>query len=348
MSERDIKDVIDLNKVVKTLLSKKKVFFKVWIITFFLACIWIFPQPRYYVSSVSMAPETTSDGVTGGLSSIASSFGINVGTANNDAIYPMLYPDLLSSNSFIVGLMDIEVTTEDGELTTDYYTYLAKHQKKNWLTRPFVLARNAIKRFFSSQKQTGPSQIDNLNPFMLSEYDYGLVEKLKKSIKCNVDKKTDVITISVKDQDRVICAILADSIKVRLQNFITAYRTSKVRIDVEHYKKLTDSTYIEYNKALERFSHFCDRNRNVTIQTVLSERDKLENDVQLKLNTYTAMSTQLEATKVKLQEKTPAFTTLVSATVPIKPTGPKRMIFVAGMMILSTFITVFFILRKEY
>lgn len=345
MNNENTKDVIDLGKIAKTLWAKKKVFFKVWPIVFILSCIWIFPQPRYYVSSVSMAPETTSEDVGGGLSSIASSFGINLGGANNDAIYPMLYPDLLSSNSFIVSLMDIEVTTEDGELTTDYYTYLAKHQKKNWLTRPFVLAMNAIKGLFSTKKKSGPSSGKSLDPFMLSEYDYGLIEKVKKSITCSVDKKTDVITLSVKDQDRVISARLTDSVRVRLQNFIIAYRTSKARIDVEHYRKLTDSTLVEYNRAVERYSRFCDRNRDVTLQSAISERDKLESDMQLKFNTYTAMSTQLEATKVKLQEKTPAFTTLVSTTVPIKPAGPKRMIFVAGMLLLSTFVTSFWLVK---
>ena len=60
--------------------------------------------------------------------------------------------------------------------------------------------------------------------------------------------------------------------------------------------------------------------------------------MQLKYNTYTAMCTQLEAMKAKLQERTPAFTTLKSATVPIQPAGPKRMIFVIGMLILATIV----------
>lgn len=344
MSDKKIKDVIDLGKIIKVLWAKKKVFFILWPIVFVLSCIWILPEPRYYTSSVSMAPETTSEDIAGGLSSIASSFGVNLGGASNDAIYPMLYPDLLSSNEFIVSLMDIQVTTEDGSVSTDYYTYLTKHQKKNWLTYPFVKTMNSIKKFFSDKK-SGPSSDEGLNPFMLSEYDFGIVEKVKKNITCSVDKQTDVISLSVKDQDRVICAVLADSIRVRLQYFITNYRTSKARLDVEHYTHLADSSKKEYEKAMEVYSAFCDRNQDIVLQRTISKRERLENDVQLKQNTYTAMCTQLEAMKAKLQEKTPAFTTLVSATVPIKPAGPKRMIFVAGMLILSTFITSFWLVK---
>lgn len=344
MNSEKTKDVIDLGKIAKTLWMNKKVFFKVWPIVFIVSCIWILPQPRYYVCSLSMAPETTGESVDGGLSSIASNFGINLGGANNDAIYPMLYPDLLSSNEFIVSLMDIKVATEDSSIVTDYYTYLTKHQKRNWLTYPFVKTLNSLKSLFS-EKKSGPSSNKELNPFMLSEYDFGIMEKVKKNITCSVDKQTDVISLSVKDQDRVICAVLADSIRLRLQYFITNYRTSKARLDVDHYTHLADSSKKEYEKALDLYSTFCDQNQDIVLQKTISKRERLENNVQLKKNTYTAMCTQLEAMKAKLQEKTPAFTTLVSATVPIKPSGPKRMIFVAGMLILSTFITSFWLVK---
>ena len=59
------------------------------------------------------------------------------------------------------------------------------------------------------------------------------------------------------------------------------------------------------------------------------------------------METQLQSTKVKLQEKTPAFTTLKSAMVPVLPEGPKRMLFVIGMMILAFVLTSVYVLRKQ-
>lgn len=348
MNEQKTKDIIDLGYIVKTIWAKKKVFFIVWAITLVLSCIWIFPQPRYYKCNVLLAPEISSENVAGGLSSIASNFGINLGGANNDAIYPELYPDLLSSNEFIINVLKTKITTKDKSLTTDYYTYLSKHQKKNWLTQPYYNAKSALKKLFSDKNTLAKTDSPNkLNPFMLSEFDYDITEMAKKKILCYVNKKTDVITITFTDQDPYVCAIMADSVKQHLQNFIINYRTSKARIDVKHYRQLTDSTKRDYNKAVERYSRFCDSNNDIIMQSTISERDKLENDMQLKLNAYTAMRTQLEASKVKLQEKTPAFTTLQSATVPIKPAGPKRMIFVAIMLILSTFITGIWLTREE-
>ena len=103
------KDVIDLTEVWKLLKTKKKVFFIVLPIVFVLSCLYIFPQPRYYRCSVKLAPEATSENVAGGLSSLASQFGVNLGGATQDAIYPLLYPDVVSSNEFVIGLLGINV-----------------------------------------------------------------------------------------------------------------------------------------------------------------------------------------------------------------------------------------------
>ena len=321
-----------------------------WAWTFVLSCIWIFPQPRYYTSSVTLAPEINGEDV-GGLSSIASSFGFNIGgMTGQDAIYPELYPELFGSPEFIVSLYGIQIKTmgkEDEEsIQTNYYTYIRKHQKKNWLTLPFNWLISQISNLISP-KEPSSDNIADINPSMMSYSDYMLMQAIMENIGCAVDKKTSVITISVTDQDPLVCTLMADSVKEHLQNFIIRYRTSKAKEDVAHYQLMRDSAEIEYNKAMEKYSLYCDSHMNTILQAYQSERDKLESDMMLKQNTLAAMETQLQTTKVKLQEKTTAFTTLKSATVPIKPAGPKRMILVIGMLILVTTVKGFLLIRKD-
>ena len=318
------KKIIDLSKIFKLLWSKKKSFFIVWIVTFILSCIWIFPQPRYYQAEVSLAPETTGEDV-GGLAGIASSFGINMGGAGTDAIYPTLYPDLMESNDFIVGLMPIQITTEakddEPSITTDYYTYLKNYQKSNPLTQPFRVLSNSIKKAFSKEENGKPITAKELNPFKLSEKDSKIFERATRNITCAVDKKTEVISITVIDQDPLVCATMADSVCRHLQDFIIMYRTKKARIDADHYQHLADSAKMEYESAVNEYSIFCDANQDIVLQSVNSKRDALEQDMQFKYNTYSTLAAQLEAMKIKLQERTPVFTTLKSASVPIKPAG---------------------------
>ena len=78
MERNQNKDVIDLKAVFQTIWQQRRTFYRVLPVVFVLSCIWIFPQPRYYTASVKLAPEFAGDMEAGGLSSIASSFGVNV------------------------------------------------------------------------------------------------------------------------------------------------------------------------------------------------------------------------------------------------------------------------------
>lgn len=339
---------INLVRCWEILVQRKKLYFITLSIVFVLSCVWIFPQPRYYRSSVALAPEYASESA-GGLSSIASSFGFNIGAmgGGSDAIYPTLYPELFQSPEFIVSLYDIQVKTDDGEIETDYYTYIKKHQKRNPITAPFRDAKKWMTSFFKDERNSSAQSADGINPFQMSERDYYLMEFVQQQILCTVDKKTEVITITVTDQDPLVAATLTDSVCARLQDFIVMYRTSKARMDAQYYQALVDSALNEYNKATIAYSQFCDSHNNVIRQSVISKRESLETERALKLNAYTALSTQLETMKAKIQENTPAFTVLKSATVAPKPAGPKRMLFVIGMCALATICITFWLVRKE-
>ena len=55
----------------------------------------------------------------------------------------------------------------------------------------------------------------------------------------------------------------------------------------------------------------------------------------------------IDAAKAKVQERTPVFTVVQGAAVPIKASNPKRMLFVLGMLILAFFGTSFYLVRKD-
>lgn len=332
--------------IVKKLWAKKYLFLKVWIITFILSVAYIVPQPRTYSASTLLAPEMGGGDDVGGLSAIASSFGFNLGGNNSvDAIYPTLYPELIASNDFVVGLFDIQIETIDGQIKTDLYTYMLKHQKSTIYKKPFYWAKRKLKDMFAEKRTNGGES--ELNPSRLTEQQFNIVEILKANIICNVDPLTNVISLRVNAQDPLVAANLADSICARLQSFITDYRTSKARIDVEHYDQLVKDAYDNYLTVLNEYSAFCDSHTNITKQTTLSKRDNLEAQLSMALSKYQAMSTQAENARTKLQEKTPAFTTLQNASVPLKPSAPKRMFFCLAMLILATIATTGKILKNE-
>lgn len=327
------KNVIDLREVWKSIWGNRKLFYKVLPLVFVLSCAYILCIPRTYSTSLSLAPEMGGTSASGALGSLASSFGINLNDMEtSDAISPLLYPNLMEDNGFVVDLFSVKVKSLDGKIECSYYDYLKKHQSHPFWTYPI----GWIERLFKSKKQTVRGNTKT-SPYILSRENDGIAGIIRNDITIHVDKKTGVVTISTKAQDALICKTLADSVKERLQVFITKYRTNKARIDEQYYKELLLEAKNNYEKARQLYGSYSDANMDVMLESFKAKQEDLENDMQLKYNTYSTLVTQYQAAKAKVQERTPAFTLLKGAAVPIRASGPKRMIFVISMCIFACF-----------
>ncbi len=329
---------INLKALFERTLQKKWRLLSIALIAIVVSSVIIFPVPRYYTCSVELAPELgIPNGSGGSLADIASSMGINLNSGLIlDAISPELYPELMKSNNFIVTLIDSRVKSIDGKIDTTYYHYLLKHQKYS----PWAKMLWPLKRLFSKKKTAAAKGNQGIDPFRLTLEEDNIFNVIKKNIKCSVDKKTDVITITVSDQDPLIAATMSETAMHQLQSFITEYRTGKARNDVKYYKKLTEKAKETYEKARRLYGSYADANTDLMLESYRSKQEDLENDMQLKFNAYSTLNTQLQQAEAKLQERTPAFTVLRSASVPIKPAGPKRMIFVFGVTFIALLVSI--------
>lgn len=324
--------------VIKRTLSHKLLILVVLAITFLVSCLIILPIPRYYICDVELAPEVSTNKESK-ISSVASSFGIDLGEgATEDAISPTIYPELIQSNNFIVNLIHIPVADIKGKKYTSYYDYIGYHQKSSL----YAKVLGAIKKIFAPKEKPKIDQ-RKINITHLTKKQFEVFKSIQSKLSCSIDIKTELISISVKDQDPVIAATMADSVRVKLQEFITKYRTNKARVDVQYYQKLTQEAKSDYEKSRENYGQYADANSDVILETVKSKEEEMENDMQLKFNAYSALSTQLQNAKAKVQENTPAFTIVKGASVPVKPAGPKRMAFVAAMLFLSFILTITYI-----
>ncbi len=344
MEEEKKKAPIDFVKIFKKLWPHRKTYYKVLPATLIITYLLTICVPRYYRCTVSLAPEPTGPSMSGSLSSLASSFGIGALSkiGNNDALYSEIYPDILKSNNFIAELMTVEVKTQKGDVKANYYTYLRDHQSTAW----WNVAQGKILEWISPTPKDSYGGKEKISVFNLTKQQNGIFSKANGNIRCSIDKKTDIVSITVQDQDPLVCATMADSTCKKLQEFIVNYRTNKARIDYEYYKKLSDESKEAYVKARQKYAAYADANQEVTLARYKAKEEDLENEMQLKYNIYTAMNTQLQTAVAKLQEATPAFTVIQSASVPIKPAGPKRVFISFGMMILSFFVLSVWLLVK--
>ena len=334
---------IDFGKIFKDLLKHKKLYYKVLPVAFILAAIYALSLPNYYSCTVKLAPELGANAKAGGgLASLASSFGVNLGSATSgaDAINPTLYPDLMNSVDFKTSLFPVQVTRKEDGKTFVYYDYLMNEQKAPWWSQ----AMKAVFSMFNDQSSMVNEKVD---PFKLTKEQTEIVKDIDKNVVCDVDKKTMVITINVTDQDPLICATLADSVKTRLQKFITDYRTSKARVDLDYNKKLYVEAKAKYEQARDVYARFSDSHRDVSSQSAQTKQADLQNEMQMKQQIYQQVVVQLQQAEMKVQQETPAFTTLQSATVPVRKTGPKRAQMCLIFLFLAFLGTTAYILHKE-
>ena len=347
---------IDLGKIFKDLLKHKKIYFIVLIVAFVLAVIYTLSLPNYYNCTVKLSPELSGrTSSSSALASLASSFGVNIGASSGrtEALFPTVYPELMKSVDFKTSLFNVPVTIEGNkkkgvaDRTMTYYDYLVKEQKRPWWSVAIGGTKKAITGLFSNTEKSENKENLPLDPFRLSEKQTSIVKAINSRVVCDVDKKTMLITISVTDQDPVICATMADTVKTRLQNFITDYRTSKVRVDLEYNKKICTEAKSRYEKARQIYAEFMDSNHDIILQTVRQRQTELENDMQLKYNAYQQVAARLMDAEARVQEETPAFTTLQSATVPIQKAGPARGKMCLIFLFFAFFGTTVYILYKE-
>ena len=336
---------ISFKDIWSSLLKYKKLLIKVLGITFVVACFLLLCIPNYYNAKVTLAPELSGKSASGGLSSLASSFGVNLGSATNgaDALNPTLYPDMMNSVEFKTKLFPIKVHELNRDENFTYYDYLNDHQRKPWWSAAKTWLFQAIASLF----RNGDDVNQVVNPFMLTSEQADIIKVMDEKISCSVDSKTYVISISVTDQDPLVAAVMADSVKQRLQDAITAYRTSKARVDLEYNKKLYEETKAKYDNARQQYAAYADANQGMILQSAQSRLIELQNEMQLQYQAYTNVATQLMAAEAKVQEETPAFTTLQNATVPVKKAGPSRAKLAILYCFLAFLITCIYVLHKE-
>ena len=249
-----------------------------------------FSIPKTYKSTVVLAPEESGTGFMGSISSLASLVGMDMKLGKTgDAIYPEIYPDVMGSTDFLVGLFSVPVTTKDKSYSADYATYLEKKTKSPWWDYPKTLLFQAIKKIKGGggAPYTPGKKID---PFQLSKDQYDLMLGISGNISCSVDKKTNVITITVTDQDPYIAACMADTVTSRLQRLITDYRTKKSREDVEYLKGIQAESLVKYKKAQGNYSAYVESHRNSSLESINQMQEKLMSDMDMAQNIYTTVS----------------------------------------------------------
>ena len=329
--EEKKENILDLTEIVPMLFKKWKVYAACIAGVIIFSLLFVFTIPRYYSCQVMLAPEAGG----GGMNSILNSFGFGEAQTTNDAISPNLYPDLMKSKDFIVSMFPVEVTTLDGSVNTTYYDYLQKYKKSSWYMKLYGKLKKMMKPKKVETNTSGAKGKTYSSSFLLTEKQFMIAGLISNKIQYSYDKKTGVISVIVNDFDPLVCALIADTVSNRLQDFIMDYRTKKARNDLEYAQRIYTQTRDEYEVSNSRYVAAVDANWDIINETAKAQLEAMNNEKTMKYQTFAAASQKLESAKAKLQEATPVITVLQGASVPQKPAGPKRLFITLALMFLT-------------
>ena len=77
------------------------------------------------------------------------------------------------------------------------------------------------------------------------------------------------------------------------------------------------------------------KNRNIALESVKAEQQRLQNEMNLAYQLYNQMASQFQLSKAKVQEAKPIFAIVEPTTVPLRPSGTSKKMVLIGFIFLA-------------
>ena len=338
--QEDDELVIDWMGILSKLLKHWKQIVLIGFVFGVIGIISALTMKRYYNVSLTLAPEIqTRNG--GNLSSVAALLGlggVQMGSST-DAMSISLFPAICKSTPFLVGLLDVPLTSYVSEEQLEqgvkpHQTTVYKH-----LSEEDVVKKGLAKwRYERAQKKHPEKPYTGVSdPTELTRRQAKVVSALSQSILADVDKKTGVTTVSVTMDDRMMAKQLADTVCTRLQAYVSEYRTKKATADYDYYSQLAEEARQNLVKAQAAYAASVDYDRSVILQSATAVKERLRNEASLANELYSQMVQQRELARARIQEDRPVYAVVQPAVLPQNPMNSrvKRVLiwgFIGGLL----------------
>jgi uncharacterized protein involved in exopolysaccharide biosynthesis len=338
--------MIDILGTIFLLWRNKCLIMRNCIISFIVSLIIAFSIPKEYTSIITIAPELPvgENGLAGSLGSLAQMAGVNIGgLSGNEALYPDLYPQIVSSTPFLVDMLSVNVQSLDGSINTNLYDYLENNQKSAWWDYPIIY----LKRIFKSEDKRDFKSINDIDSKKLDRKQLILLDGFASKLDVKLDKTTSLIYVSATMQDPFIASTVAEAVTTNLVNYLNEYYTVKERGNIKYLEQLYSDALSKYELAQHNYSQYTDSHQVPFLTSVKSKQLDLENEMQFAYTLRTQVAQQLEAAKAKLQENKPVISIIQPPISPFKASSPNKIILVITFVFFAFFGTSLWIFIKK-
>ena len=367
-NKKNIKEVLDQQEVkisdlILLFSQKRRVFYITLLVIVFLGIVKYWTTPKEYESVAIMLSEVEEDGgKMGQLGGLAGLAGINLssmsGTNMNNSFSPELYPKLLESKSFLLGLIKEEFYFETKGKKMSIEEYMLEERPDDVISKSlkFIVGfPNLILSLFEEKIEVpqvnteSTSQELDLAYIHISPDQSYVIEEVKKLIK--IDTKGRMITLSVKMPEPVIAAEFNVLVFKKILDFVRNYKIEKKKNNLFFIEASALEAEDNFKKAQINLAAFRDANQGIISQRVRTREEQLNAEFNLAFQLYSSLKQELENSKIELKKETPIFTVFEEAVVPNAPanSSPFKVILISFFLgAILGFFLIFLLLGRDY
>lgn len=283
--------------------SKWKIIFLVSLIGAIIGLSISFNEKPTFKAVLTFAmEEDKGTGAGGGLSGalgLASSFGIDLGSAGGGAFAASNLAELMKSRLLVekVLLKPVVINSKTISLVEYYIQFnnLRKDWQKNQSLKNIQFLPNADQSKFTLQQDS-----------ILQDIHKSLIEAKKLNI-LQKDKKVTILSIEVTSENELFSKILCENLAKETSIFYIETKSKKAKINVDVLQKQVDSVKNALSEAITSVASETDNvyNMNPAFNIKGTPTKKRQIDVQANTAVLTNLVVQLELAKITLRKETP-------------------------------------------
>jgi hypothetical protein len=314
-----------------------KYLFRKWIVIFLAGClataigIYLYTQKKqsFEASSTFMLEEKQSG--LGGLSSLASQFGFDIGGGGGSIFSGDNILEILKSRRILKNVLLSKIDTNSNKRLIDLYIEF-KGWKSKWKEHEKLKDINFYNVSPVEQKLT--LQQDSV----LGLVHKGLTEK--NLVVERLIKKGSLIKVSFKESNEVFCKLLVERVIDDAKAMYVQLKTNNSSINVRRLEKKADSLLRLLNvKSYQTAgSVVIDVNpglKTLSVPTELNQRDKV-----VLQTLYGEVVKNLEISRIALMQQTPVIEVLDEPTFPLTDKSKKLPFYIVISFVLGALLSV--------
>lgn len=296
---------IDLVEVIKKLYRNRKLISIITGIFMVIGLVYALCATPIYKATLTMYPAAGEGSKMGGLMSMASSFGMNIGGANKETY-------------------NVEDVIKSRTIAREVVLH-------KWNTNKFSRQVSLLEFSGKEIKDTSVSI-------------YTAIKSYIDMVNIETNKETGLMKLNIESEDPLLSAGIANYLGDAVTTYVQENQGVKARRNIAHICKRLKDVSKELINAEEDVKNYKLKNRDEYSVQAQLELARLSRVLEIKQGVFLTLSQQKELAEIEKIKKTPVINILDKAEVPLFKIKPKKSMICIVFMFLGWILGILFVL----